>query len=117
MFDTYVLNDKEVVVETAVTDATTTTVSINDIPLAQALVEIKTSKPKARVQKEQVINLTKEDLRSKKVEDDKEQEELKRCLEIILDDGDDVTINATPLSINTSIIDYKIYKEGKKSYF
>nr|GFA47851.1 hypothetical protein [Tanacetum cinerariifolium] len=52
-----------------------------------------------------------------KVEDDKESEELKRCLEIIPDDGDDVTINATPLSIMTPIIDYKIYKEGKKSYF
>nr|GFA10638.1 hypothetical protein [Tanacetum cinerariifolium] len=34
----------------------------------------------------------------RKVEDDKESEELKKCLEIIPDDGDDVTINATPLS-------------------
>nr|GEX70479.1 hypothetical protein [Tanacetum cinerariifolium] len=48
MFDTDVLNDEEVVVETVVTDATTTVVSIDDITLAQALVEIKTSKPKAR---------------------------------------------------------------------
>nr|GEU56968.1 hypothetical protein [Tanacetum cinerariifolium] len=55
--------------------------------------------------------------KKQKVEDDKEQEELKRCLEIILDDGDDVTIDATPLSIKNLIIDYKIYKEGKKSYF
>nr|GEX33067.1 hypothetical protein [Tanacetum cinerariifolium] len=55
MFDTDVLNDEEVVVEdvniasiaTAVTATATTTVSINDITLAQALVEIKTSKPKA----------------------------------------------------------------------
>nr|GEX63488.1 hypothetical protein [Tanacetum cinerariifolium] len=52
-----------------------------------------------------------------KVKDDKEQEELKRCLEIIPDDRDDVTIDATPLSIKTPIIDYKIYKEGKKCYF
>nr|GEV54973.1 uncharacterized mitochondrial protein AtMg00810-like [Tanacetum cinerariifolium] len=55
--------------------------------------------------------------KKQKVEDDKEQEKLKRCLEIILNDGDDVTHDATPLSIKTSIIDYKIYKEGKKSYF
>nr|GEZ48525.1 hypothetical protein [Tanacetum cinerariifolium] len=56
MFDTDVLNDKEVVIEdtnaisivTAVTAATTTAVSIDDITLAQALVEIKISKPKAR---------------------------------------------------------------------
>nr|GEZ86175.1 hypothetical protein [Tanacetum cinerariifolium] len=54
--------------------------------------------------------------RSKKqnVEDDKESEEFKRCWEIIPDDGDDVTIDATPLSIKTSIIDYKIYKEGER---
>nr|GEV57793.1 hypothetical protein [Tanacetum cinerariifolium] len=48
MFDIDVLNDEEVFVETAVTDATTTIVSINDITLALALVEIKKSKPKAR---------------------------------------------------------------------
>nr|GEV24888.1 hypothetical protein [Tanacetum cinerariifolium] len=53
-----------------------------------------------------------------KVEDDKESEELKKCLEIILDDGDEVTINAIPLSSKSPIIvDYKIHKEGKKNYF
>ncbi|GJZ37228.1 hypothetical protein Tco_0583419 [Tanacetum coccineum] len=32
--------------------------------------------------------------------------------------GDDVTIDATPLSTKSpTIVDYKIYKEGKKSYF
>nr|GEU85182.1 retrovirus-related Pol polyprotein from transposon TNT 1-94 [Tanacetum cinerariifolium] len=35
----------------------------------------------------------------------------------IQDDGDDVTIDATPLSVKTPIVDYKIYKEGKKNYF
>nr|GEW99186.1 retrotransposon protein, putative, unclassified [Tanacetum cinerariifolium] len=38
--------------------------------------------------------------KKQKVEVDKEYEELKKCLEIIPDDGDDVTINATPLSSN-----------------
>ncbi|GKB23650.1 putative ribonuclease H-like domain-containing protein, partial [Tanacetum coccineum] len=34
------------------------------------------------------------------------------------DDGDDVTIDAIPLSTKSpTIVDYKIYKEGKKSYF
>nr|GEU54324.1 hypothetical protein [Tanacetum cinerariifolium] len=43
--------------------------------------------------------------------------ELKRCLEIVLKD-DDVTIEATPISSKSpTIVDYKIYKEGKKSYF
>ncbi|GKA05078.1 putative reverse transcriptase domain-containing protein [Tanacetum coccineum] len=51
-----------------------------------------------------------------KLEEDKEFEELKQCLEIILDDGDDVTIDATPLSTKSpTIVDYKIYKEGKKN--
>nr|GEV40497.1 hypothetical protein [Tanacetum cinerariifolium] len=53
-----------------------------------------------------------------KMEDDKESEELKKCLEIILDDRDDVTIDATSLSSKSpTIVDYKIYKEGKNSYF
>ncbi|GKC89980.1 hypothetical protein Tco_1150629 [Tanacetum coccineum] len=52
------------------------------------------------------------------MDDDKETKELKQCMEIILDDGDDVTIEATPLSTKSpTIVDYKIYKEGKKSYF
>ncbi|GJX71396.1 putative ribonuclease H-like domain-containing protein [Tanacetum coccineum] len=34
------------------------------------------------------------------------------------DDGDDVTIDATPLSTKSlSIVDYKIHKEGKKTYY
>nr|GEV21570.1 putative reverse transcriptase domain-containing protein [Tanacetum cinerariifolium] len=56
IFDTDVLNDEEVVIKdinvasiaTAITAATKTVVYIDDITLAQALVEIKTSKPKAR---------------------------------------------------------------------
>nr|GFA55681.1 hypothetical protein [Tanacetum cinerariifolium] len=53
MFDTNVLNDEEVVVKdnndaSIATAATTIVVSIDDINLAQELIEIKTSKPKAR---------------------------------------------------------------------
>ncbi|GKA86765.1 hypothetical protein Tco_0808476 [Tanacetum coccineum] len=52
------------------------------------------------------------------MEEDKESEELKQCLEIVPDDRDDVTIDATPLSTKSSnIVNYKIYQEGKKSYF
>ncbi|GKB43057.1 hypothetical protein Tco_0887999 [Tanacetum coccineum] len=49
--------------------------------------------------------------------DDKEKEELKQCFKIVPDDGDDVTIDATPLSVKILIVDYKIYQEGKKSFF
>nr|GEU68773.1 hypothetical protein [Tanacetum cinerariifolium] len=52
--------------------------------------------------------------KKQKVEDDKEQEELKRCLEIIPDDGDDVTIDATPLSIKTLIMITRSTKKGKE---
>nr|GEW92324.1 putative ribonuclease H-like domain-containing protein [Tanacetum cinerariifolium] len=45
-------------------------------------------------------------------------EELKKCMEIVPDDGDEVLIEATPISSRSStIIDYKIHKEGKKTYF
>ncbi|GJU36017.1 hypothetical protein Tco_1184371 [Tanacetum coccineum] len=62
--------------------------------------------------------LEQESSKKQKLEEDKESKELKQCLEIILNNGDNVTIDATPLSIKSpSIVDYKIYKEGKKSYF
>ncbi|GJT59624.1 hypothetical protein Tco_1003157 [Tanacetum coccineum] len=54
----------------------------------------------------------------KRVDNDKETEELKQFMEIITDDGEDVSIEAIPLSTKSpTIVDYKIYKEGKKSYF
>nr|GEU61746.1 uncharacterized mitochondrial protein AtMg00810-like [Tanacetum cinerariifolium] len=44
--------------------------------------------------------------------------ELKRCLEIVPEDDDDVTIKETHISSKShTIVDYRIYKEGKKSYF
>nr|GFA95224.1 hypothetical protein [Tanacetum cinerariifolium]GFB01842.1 hypothetical protein [Tanacetum cinerariifolium] len=63
-------------------------------------------------------NLEQEDAKRQRIEEENEAVELKRCLEIILDDNDDVTIKATPISSKSStIVDYKIYKEGRKSFF
>nr|GEX96634.1 hypothetical protein [Tanacetum cinerariifolium] len=46
------------------------------------------------------------------------KEKLKRCLEIIPEYHDDVTIKATPISSKSpTIVDYKIYKEGRKIFF
>nr|GEX30510.1 hypothetical protein [Tanacetum cinerariifolium] len=71
----------------------------DELTLDQILIEIKAAKPKARGVIVQEL-------------------ELKRYLEIVLEDDDDVTIEATPLSSKSStIVDYKIYKEGRKSYF
>ncbi|GKC33765.1 hypothetical protein Tco_1046149, partial [Tanacetum coccineum] len=54
--------------------------------------------------------LEQESSKKQKLEEDKESTELKQCLEIISDDGDDVTIDATPLSTKSpTIVDYKDY--------
>nr|GEU83650.1 ribonuclease H-like domain-containing protein [Tanacetum cinerariifolium] len=47
-----------------------------------------------------------------------DSEELRKCIEIVPDDEDEVLIEATPISSRSpTIIDYKIHKEGKKTYF
>nr|GEV35488.1 hypothetical protein [Tanacetum cinerariifolium] len=62
--------------------------------------------------------LEQEDAKKQRIEGEIESAELKRCLEIIPDGDDDVTIKATPLSSKSpTIADYKIYKEGRKSFF
>nr|GEX07828.1 hypothetical protein [Tanacetum cinerariifolium] len=44
--------------------------------------------------------------------------ELKKCMEIVPDEEDEVLIKATPISSRSpTIINYKIHKEGKKNYF
>nr|GEU86041.1 uncharacterized mitochondrial protein AtMg00810-like [Tanacetum cinerariifolium] len=72
---------------------------------AEMQVEESTKKDKAETTQESSSKREEDELeqeRSKKqkVEDDKEFEELNKCLEIIPDDEDDVTIDATPLSSN-----------------
>nr|GEY02518.1 hypothetical protein [Tanacetum cinerariifolium] len=47
-----------------------------------------------------------------------DSEKLKKYMEIVPDNGDEVLIEATPISSRSpTIIDYKIHKEGKKNYF
>nr|GEY34380.1 putative ribonuclease H-like domain-containing protein [Tanacetum cinerariifolium] len=59
-----------------------------------------------------------ESLKKTEVEGSSKRAELKRCLEIVLEDDDNVAIKATPLSSKShTIVDYKIYKEERKSYF
>nr|GEW53863.1 hypothetical protein [Tanacetum cinerariifolium] len=63
-------------------------------------------------------DLEQEIAKKQRIKDENESTDLKRCLEIVPDDGDDVTIDATPLSSKSpTIVDYKIYKEGRKSFF
>ncbi|GKF22533.1 hypothetical protein Tco_0074855, partial [Tanacetum coccineum] len=52
-----------------------------------------------------------------KVEDDKETTQLKQLMEIIPDE-EEVTIDAIPLAVKSpTIVGWKIYKEGRKSYY
>ncbi|GJX57937.1 hypothetical protein Tco_0289327 [Tanacetum coccineum] len=87
------------------------------------LVEESSKKAKAEIAHESNLKrageeLERESSKKQKLEEDKESKELKQGLEIIPYDRDDVTIDATPLSTKSpTIVDYKIYKEGKKSYF
>nr|GEY02429.1 hypothetical protein [Tanacetum cinerariifolium] len=57
-----------------------------------------------------------ENVQAKVADDD--TAELTRCMEIVPEDDYEVTIEATPLSSKSpTIVDYKIYKKRKKSYF
>nr|GEW43348.1 hypothetical protein [Tanacetum cinerariifolium] len=62
--------------------------------------------------------LEQEIARKQRIENENESAELKRCLEIVSNNRDDVTIDATPLSSKSPInVDFRIYKEGRKSFF
>nr|GFA30645.1 hypothetical protein [Tanacetum cinerariifolium] len=54
---------------------------------------------------------------AKKQKMEKEIEELKKHLQIVLDDDDDVYTYATPLASKILIIDYKIHIERNRPYF
>ncbi|GJU86695.1 putative ribonuclease H-like domain-containing protein [Tanacetum coccineum] len=52
------------------------------------------------------------------LDEDKEAAELKSLVEVISDDEEEVEIDAVPLATKSStIFDWKIHKEGKKSYY
>nr|GEV67866.1 hypothetical protein [Tanacetum cinerariifolium] len=64
------------------------------------------------------IEYNKDNAKKQKLEEQEEAEELKNNLELVPDDEDDVFVNVTRLSSKPiTIMDYKIYKEGKKEHF
>nr|GEV00126.1 hypothetical protein [Tanacetum cinerariifolium] len=70
------------------------------------------------LKKQKGDELKQDNVKKQKLEEQKEAREFKKNLEIVLDDEDDVFVNVTPLSSKTpTIMDYKIYKEGKKEHF
>nr|GEY81357.1 hypothetical protein [Tanacetum cinerariifolium] len=48
---------------------------------------------------------------------DKEVEELKRHLQIVPNDDDDVYTEATPLALKVPVVDYEIYNQNNKPYY
>ncbi|GKB63020.1 putative ribonuclease H-like domain-containing protein [Tanacetum coccineum] len=61
--------------------------------------------------------LEQESIKKQKVDEDKETAELKSLMEVIPDE-EEVAVNVIPLATKPpSIVDWKIYKEGKKSYY
>nr|GEX83375.1 reverse transcriptase domain-containing protein [Tanacetum cinerariifolium] len=61
--------------------------------------------------------LEQESSKKQKIDDDKETYELKQLVKIIPDE-EGVATDAMPLAVKPpSIVDWKIYKEGKKSYY
>ncbi|GJR20567.1 hypothetical protein Tco_0969094 [Tanacetum coccineum] len=62
-------------------------------------------------------DLQQESTKKQKVDDDKETTELKRLMEVMPDEKE-VALDAIPLAVKSpSIVDWKIHKEGKKSYY
>nr|GFA30017.1 hypothetical protein [Tanacetum cinerariifolium] len=94
----------------------------NFVDIRTKLVEENTKEAQEKIAQESSSNragdeLEQEIAKKQKIEDENESATLKICLEIVSNDGDEVTIDATPLSVKTLIIDYKIYKEGRKKLF
>nr|GEX44999.1 hypothetical protein [Tanacetum cinerariifolium] len=63
------------------------------------------------------LNKSQEDKAAKKEKLDEEVEEIKRHLQIVPNDEDDVYTEATPLARKVLVVDYEIYNEHNKPYF
>nr|GEW90144.1 hypothetical protein [Tanacetum cinerariifolium] len=139
MFDVDYLGGEEVfIIEQEIVSTAATTVTTEELTLAQALEALKTSKPKIKgiviQEQEEPEILIRTDLvkgkekrageeliqkstKKQKMEDDKETAELKQLMKII-SDKEKVAINAILLAVKSPrIVDRKIHKEGKKSYY
>ncbi|GKD58026.1 hypothetical protein Tco_1295535 [Tanacetum coccineum] len=86
------------------------------------MVEESSKKVKVEIAHESSLKRAREELeqessKKQKVDDDKETTELKSLMEVIPYE-EEVSLDAIPLAIKSpSIVDWKIYKEGKKSYY
>nr|GEU77170.1 hypothetical protein [Tanacetum cinerariifolium] len=63
------------------------------------------------------LNESQEEKAAKKQKLDKEVEELKRHLQMVPNDEDDVYTEATPLARKVPVVNYEIYNENNKPYY
>nr|GEU42892.1 ribonuclease H-like domain-containing protein [Tanacetum cinerariifolium] len=63
------------------------------------------------------LSESQEDKAAKKQKFDEEVEELRRHLQIVPNDEDDVCTEATPLAHKVPVVDYEIYNENNKPYY
>nr|GEU67572.1 putative reverse transcriptase, RNA-dependent DNA polymerase [Tanacetum cinerariifolium] len=134
--EVFVAGQNENVVEEVVdaaqvsTAAIIVTITTKQITLAQAFEALNTLKPKMKgiVFKSQTElvegnkkrtreELIQENTKKQKVENDNEKAKLKQLMETIIDE-EEVAIDAISLAVKSPrIVDWKIHKEGKKSYY
>ncbi|GJV11014.1 hypothetical protein Tco_1352555 [Tanacetum coccineum] len=87
------------------------------------LVEESSNKAEAEIAQERSSKragdkLEQENAKKQKVDEDKEIAELQSLIEVVLDDDEEVAIDAVPLATKPpTIVDLKIHKEGKKIYY
>ncbi|GJT52254.1 putative reverse transcriptase domain-containing protein [Tanacetum coccineum] len=87
------------------------------------LVEESSKKAKAEIAQESSSKrvgdaLEQENAKKQKVDEDKEIAELQSLIEVVSNDDEEVAINVVPLATKPpTIIDWKIHKDGKKSYY
>nr|GEW56495.1 ribonuclease H-like domain, reverse transcriptase, RNA-dependent DNA polymerase [Tanacetum cinerariifolium] len=91
---------------------------------AERIIALRKRTRKEKVEKDQTFKKQKGDelehdnTEKQKLEEQHEAKEIKKNLEVVPDDKDDVFVNVTPLSSKPpTIMDYKIYNEGKKGHF
>nr|GEX00340.1 retrovirus-related Pol polyprotein from transposon TNT 1-94 [Tanacetum cinerariifolium] len=63
------------------------------------------------------LNESQEEKTAKKQKLDEEVEELKRHLQIVPNEEDDVYTEATPLALKVPVVDYEIYNQNNKPYY
>nr|GEU75487.1 hypothetical protein [Tanacetum cinerariifolium]GEV68984.1 hypothetical protein [Tanacetum cinerariifolium] len=63
------------------------------------------------------LNESQEEKAAKKQKFDEDVEDLKRHLQIVPNDEDDVYTEATPLALKVPVVDYEIYNQNNKPYY